>query len=175
MANEFAPYRVKACNVAKFSENKMHDDTVAKQFGFSGGLVPGVDVFAYMSHLPLRRWGRPADMVGAYMFPFSRPLLDLTHDHGAVASALDRATGRRDLSNGRYHLTVDEMIEITAGNEGVLDAFWEPKSYVTGAEFRRFHSATVPLARLGQRTFTTAETLVSEVELYHFAAAPVGR
>ena len=51
---------------------------------------------------------------------------------------------------------------------GVLDAFWDPKRYVTGKEFRRFHSETVPLARLAQRTFTTAETLTSEVELYHF-------
>ena len=35
------PYRVHAYNTAKQSENKMHDDTVAKRFGFSGGLVPG--------------------------------------------------------------------------------------------------------------------------------------
>src|SRR5690606_6572276 len=56
---------------------------------------------------------------------------------------------------------------------GVLDAFWEPKSYVTAKEFRRFHSETVPLARLKQRTFTTVETLTSEVELYHFAEHPI--
>lgn len=56
---------------------------------------------------------------------------------------------------------------------GVLDAFWDPKSYVTAKGFRRFHSATVPLARLKQRTFTTAETLAAEVELYHFGAAPL--
>ncbi len=36
----------------------MHDDTVAKRFGFSGGLVPGVDVMAYMMHMPVRKWGR---------------------------------------------------------------------------------------------------------------------
>jgi hypothetical protein len=51
-------YRVSACNTAKLSENKMHDDTVAKRFGFSGGLVPGVDVMAYMKHLPVRKWDR---------------------------------------------------------------------------------------------------------------------
>jgi hypothetical protein len=45
-----APYRVQAYNTAKQSENQMHDDTVAKRFGFSGGLVPGVDVMAYMMH-----------------------------------------------------------------------------------------------------------------------------
>src|SRR5579871_2946907 len=51
-------YRVSAYNTAKQSENKMHDDTVARRFGFSGGLVPGVDVMAYMMHHPVRRWGR---------------------------------------------------------------------------------------------------------------------
>lgn len=56
---------------------------------------------------------------------------------------------------------------------GVLDAFWDPKSYVTAKEFRRFHSETVPLARLSQRTFNTAETLGAEVELYHFGEKPI--
>lgn len=56
---------------------------------------------------------------------------------------------------------------------GVLDGFWNPKSYVTAEEFRRFNSATVPLARLTQRTFTTAETLSAPVELYHFGAKPL--
>jgi beta-galactosidase len=56
---------------------------------------------------------------------------------------------------------------------GLVDAFWNPKSYVTGGEMRRFNSATVPLARLAQRTFTTAETLTSEVELYHFGDKPL--
>jgi beta-galactosidase len=31
---------------------------------------------------------------------------------------------------------------------GVVDAFWEPKSYVTAEEFRSFAGPTVPLARL---------------------------
>ena len=48
------PYRVEAFNTAKESENKIHDDTIARRFGFEGGLVPGVDVYAYMTHLPVR-------------------------------------------------------------------------------------------------------------------------
>lgn len=56
---------------------------------------------------------------------------------------------------------------------GVLDAFWDPKSYVTAKEFRRFHSETVPLARLTQRTFTSEETLTAVVELYHFGEKPI--
>src|SRR5262249_22652530 len=52
------PYRVEAFNASKESENKIHDDAVARRFGFKGGLVPGVDVYAYMTHLPVTRWGR---------------------------------------------------------------------------------------------------------------------
>jgi hypothetical protein len=52
------PHRISAYNTSKQSENKIHDDTVARRFGFSGGLVPGVDVMAYMMHLPVEKWGR---------------------------------------------------------------------------------------------------------------------
>jgi acyl-coenzyme A thioesterase PaaI-like protein len=51
-------YSVLAYNTAKESENKIHDDAVAQRFGFRGGLVPGVDVYAYMTHLPVATWGR---------------------------------------------------------------------------------------------------------------------
>ena len=42
-------FRVVAVNTAPDSENRMHDDAVARKHGFSGGgLVPGVDVFEYL-------------------------------------------------------------------------------------------------------------------------------
>lgn len=50
-------YQVQAYNTSKLSENKIHDDSVARRFGFAGGLVPGVDVYGYMAHMPLARWG----------------------------------------------------------------------------------------------------------------------
>lgn len=56
---------------------------------------------------------------------------------------------------------------------GLLDAFWESKGYVTPEEFRRFSGQTVPLARLEKRTFTTADTLTADVELYHFGLRPI--
>src|SRR5206468_1694981 len=57
-AMPLAPYRVAAYNTAHDSENKIHDDATARRFGFGGGLVPGVDVYAYMTHMPVARWGR---------------------------------------------------------------------------------------------------------------------
>jgi acyl-coenzyme A thioesterase PaaI-like protein len=51
-------HTVVAHNPATASENKIHEDTVARDYGFRGGLVPGVVVYAYMTHAPLERWGR---------------------------------------------------------------------------------------------------------------------
>jgi hypothetical protein len=50
-------YRVVARNTATTSSNKIHDDAVARRYGFAGGLVPGVDVYAYMTHPPAEAWG----------------------------------------------------------------------------------------------------------------------
>jgi acyl dehydratase len=50
-------YRLVARNTATASANKIHDDTVARRYGFAGGLVPGVDVYAYMTHPPAAAWG----------------------------------------------------------------------------------------------------------------------
>ena len=55
---------------------------------------------------------------------------------------------------------------------GLLDPFWEPKSYVKAEEFKQFSNATVPLARL-KRVFTTAEKFEADVELAHYGAAPI--
>lgn len=56
---EHAPerYEVVANNLSRASENKIHDDAVARRFGFTGGLVPGVEVYAYACHPVLRRFG----------------------------------------------------------------------------------------------------------------------
>jgi hypothetical protein len=70
------PYRVSAYNTSKDSENKIHDDAVARRFGFSGGLVPGVDVMAYMMHLPVAKWGRAFLERGLIEARFVKPVYD---------------------------------------------------------------------------------------------------
>src|SRR5450432_3749929 len=76
MASRIETYSVSAYNTAKQSENKMHDDTVARRFGFSGGLVPGVDVMAYMMHLPVAKWGRAFLERGLIEARFVKPVYD---------------------------------------------------------------------------------------------------
>lgn len=51
-------FRVRAHNTAPDSENRIHDDRVAVQYGFRGGLVPGVTVYGYMVPAIVQRFGR---------------------------------------------------------------------------------------------------------------------
>jgi len=69
-------YEVVAYNTATASANKIHDDAVARDLGFRGGLVPGVDVFAYLAHLPARNWGREWLDGGAISARFESPVYD---------------------------------------------------------------------------------------------------
>jgi hypothetical protein len=67
---------VRARNLAPDSDNKIHDDTVAQQFGFSGALVPGVDVIAYASHPFVAAWGADFLAGGRLSARFRKPVYD---------------------------------------------------------------------------------------------------
>ena len=43
-------WQATALNTAPDSENQIHSDELAKEYGFKGGLVPGVTVSAYLLH-----------------------------------------------------------------------------------------------------------------------------
>ncbi len=65
-----------AHNTATASENKIHDDDVAQRFGFTGGLVPGVDVYAYLCWGPVSTWGRAWLERGTIEARFGLPTYD---------------------------------------------------------------------------------------------------
>lgn len=65
-----------ARNSAAQSENKIHDDVEARRFGFSGGLVPGRDVAAYMAHLPVSEWGMDWLSGGTFAVELRKPVYD---------------------------------------------------------------------------------------------------
>jgi acyl dehydratase len=111
MTSRIEPYRVSAYNTSKHSENKMHDDTVAKRYGFSGGLVPGVDVMAYMMHLPVAKWGRDFLERGLIEARFTKPVYD---------GELTDVTGRE--SNGVLGLQVESHGELCATGNASLPA-----------------------------------------------------
>jgi len=81
-------YVVEAYNTASESTNKIHDDEVARAYGFRGGLVPGVDVYAYLTHVPAERWGLDWLARGAITVRLAKPVYD-----GHVVSVTARADG----------------------------------------------------------------------------------
>lgn len=58
MAGVVGAREVVARNLSQASENRIHDDALARRLGFAGGLVPGVEVYAYACHPAVARWGR---------------------------------------------------------------------------------------------------------------------
>jgi hypothetical protein len=56
---------------------------------------------------------------------------------------------------------------------GVTDVFWDPKAYVTAAEFRRFFNPTVPLARFSRFVFANNDTLHVKAEVAHYGEVPL--
>lgn len=89
-------YTVRARNTAADSSNRMHDDAVAQGFGFSGGLVPGADVWAYMSHPLVEAWGLDWLTSGTMEVRFRAPVYD--GDEVTVEVAADGAADAVTLS-----------------------------------------------------------------------------
>src|ERR1700735_1995338 len=128
MTSLIETYRVEAYNAAKLSENKIHDDTVARRFGFSGGLVPGVDVMAYMMHLPVAKWGRAFLERGLIEARFVKPVYD-----GEIA----HVSGEE--SNGVLSIEVESRGQLCATGSASLPA--PPPSFAMTD-----YSAAVPVA-----------------------------
>ena len=51
-------WQATALNTAPDSENQIHSDELAKEYGFKGGLVPGVTVSAYLLHPVIELLGK---------------------------------------------------------------------------------------------------------------------
>src|SRR5436853_3897318 len=75
-AGALAPCAVSAYNPAHDAQNKIHDDATARRFGFGGGLVPVVDVYGYITHMPVARWGRAWLEGGTAECRFFTPIYD---------------------------------------------------------------------------------------------------
>jgi acyl dehydratase len=69
-------YRVKARNTSRQGENAIHDDTVARQYGFRGAFVPGVTIYAYMTHPVVQALGPAWLARGTASVRFLKPILE---------------------------------------------------------------------------------------------------
>ena len=128
MTSRLETYHVQAYNTSKQSENKIHDDTVARRFGFSGGLVPGVDVMAYMLHMPVAQWGRAFLERGLIEARFVKPVYD-----GETAEL----TGAE--SNGALTIEVRSSGQLCATGSASLPA---SAPDISTADYREVAAAT---------------------------------
>jgi acyl dehydratase len=135
------PYAVVAYNSAWDSENKIHDDAVARRFGFSGGLVPGVDVYAYMTHVPIARWGRDFLARGTLEARFLKPVYE-----GETATVTAReADGGLDIEvTSRGEVCAAGRAAMTGTNPPALDAF---RAVPAVAERAPADEASLPVGR----------------------------
>jgi acyl dehydratase len=71
---ELPRYRVRARMPADPVENKIHEDELARTMGFRGGLVPGVTVYAWMTHPIVEALGAAWLERGTFSVRFTKPV-----------------------------------------------------------------------------------------------------
>ncbi|MBM3340972.1 MAG: hypothetical protein FJY56_02515 [Betaproteobacteria bacterium] len=76
MASTLSRYQVHTHNASHVSENRIHSDEVARQFGFKGALVPGVTVFSHMTQPLVARYGEAWLARGSAEVRFDKPAYD---------------------------------------------------------------------------------------------------
>lgn len=81
------PYSAVARNIDPLADNRIHSDDVARRFGFTGALVPGVEVFGLLTSPLVARWGEAFFTGGRVDVRFRRPV----YDGDVVEVALDGA------------------------------------------------------------------------------------
>jgi hypothetical protein len=69
-------WNARAHNTAPDSENRIHSNDVARDYGFDGGLVPGVTVTAYLVHPAVCTWGEAWLERGRAQVRVQRPVYD---------------------------------------------------------------------------------------------------
>jgi acyl dehydratase len=79
------PHTSVARNYAEASENKIHSDEIAKRFGFTGALVPGVTVFGHLAWPLTNRCGTRWLSGSSVTTRFLKPAYD-----GETLSLIDR-------------------------------------------------------------------------------------
>jgi len=156
-------YRVKARNTSTQSENAIHHDSVAKQYGFGGGLVPGVTVYAYVTRPLVEAWGPEWLDRGTASVRFTKPLLegDDTMVGGPTGDAGDGMTALVSVRN--------------AGGECSAASATLPRARASAPDPSRYAAAPLP----GERPPAVAANLAvgtvmgSPVNRYDTEAAAV--
>ncbi|UYQ95878.1 beta-glucuronidase [Chitinophaga horti] len=111
-------------------------------------------------------------------------------DHGMAAYAKDFLKASGKLQVLAYKTEIEKMLRTPdyggfqmlglqdfpgqgTALVGVLNAFWQPKGYVTPQQFSRFCNTVVPLAKLDKFVYTSNDTLAVDVAVANWSAKPL--
>ena len=72
----FSGWSAQAFNQEPNSSNEIHGDDLAREYGFQGGLVPGVTISAYLLHPAIEAWGMDFLERGRAHVKVTSPLYD---------------------------------------------------------------------------------------------------
>jgi acyl dehydratase len=93
-----APFLVRAVNTAEDSENRIHDNSVAAEYGFRSGLVPGVTIYGYMASAVVEHFGPEWLAHGAMDVRFFQPCYE---GEQVAVSSKEQEQGRIKVETGR--------------------------------------------------------------------------
>ena len=88
-------HELTAFNYAEDYANKIHSEEFASAYGFTGGLVPGIGVFAYMTHPLAKQFGRQWLNGSMITAKFIRPIYD---GDGVMVEALETEPGSKQFN-----------------------------------------------------------------------------
>jgi acyl dehydratase len=130
-------YRITARNTSKHSENLIHDDATARRYGFGGGLVPGVTVYAYLTYPLAAAFGAAWLDRGTATVRFVKPILE--GDGVIVAGTV---TGR-DASG----VTVSLVARVERGEECAVMSAAIPSGLPTPVNLATYRETPLPESR----------------------------
>jgi acyl dehydratase len=163
VAEPLPEYRVKVRNTSATSENLIHDEETARRYGFPGALVPGVTIYAYLTHPLVEALGPAWLDRGAATVRFARPVLD--GEEAAVTGEITERTERG----------LQATVRITTERSGecaVLTATL-PAGLPVAVNLAMYRSAPLPDERPAatREHFAALEALGTPVTTYDEACA----
>jgi acyl dehydratase len=156
MPEPLPDYRVKARNTSSDSENKIHDDATARRYGFAGGLVPGVTVYAYLTEPLVAAFGPAWLQRGTATAKFVKPVLEGEEVH---------VTGEITARDARGVTASVRLVTASTGECATLDASL-PAGSPTPVNLALYADAPLP----EERPIGTREHLASLAVLGTYVA-----
>ncbi len=154
--------RVKARNTSAGGENRIHDDSVARRYGFPGGLVPGVTLYAYLTRPLVAALGRAWLERGTADVRFVRPVVE--GEEVAVSGAVTERTERG---------VVASVSAVTSAGESAVLSATLPAGLPTPVNAALYPAAPLPAERppASRELLASLEALGTVETLYDDARA----